>query len=275
MSKKALSILLAGGLILAAAAVDASAQGRVGQKTRVTGGNTQVATNLGQARLRAGEAAIYLRSGDLFVDRITDISSTRLVLETANSGEFALRDVWMVNYINEGWDFPEEREQLETNEHYIFLRDGGVIAGRIVDFSSAQLVYELRSGEKVAPGRIRRIYFSRQVPSGLAGQGQRQGGGGGVMDQVVGTWTNVAGGRGLQLQLRADGGARLTGQTRGGDTLNETGSWSFKPGDNAIVVVNITSGRQREAMTFGRDGELLIGIVYDKDAFGVLRLRRR
>jgi|GEM_PF-1749728 hypothetical protein len=280
MNMRKISVILAAGLILASAAVSASAQSQVNQKTRAGGtqvnrGQSQIQNqNQNQARLRAGEAAIYLRSGDLFVDRIIDISSTRLVLETANSGEFPLRDVWMVNYINEGWDFPEEREQQETNEHYIFLRDGGVIAGRIIDFSSAQLVYEMRGGEKIAPGRIRRIYFSRQIPSGLAEQENNQGGGR-VADAVIGTWTAMSGGRGFQLQLQNGGGARLTGTTRGGERFDATGRWGFQQGDNAIVVVNLDSGRRQETLTFGRDGELLIGIVYDKGVYGNLRLRRR
>ncbi len=270
MNKRKLTIILAAGLALS---LSAAAQMRPNQRT----GTQSIRTQNQAARLRAGEAAIYLRSGDLFVDRVTDISSTRLVLQTANSGEFQLRDVWMINFIDEGWDFPQERDQLETNEHYVFLRDGGIIAGRIVDFSSAQRVFEMRNGEKIEPARIRRIYFSRQVPAGLAGRendaaGGR--GGGDAADQVVGNWSLMSGSRTFRLQLNGDGGARLTYGGPGGQNRVATGRWGFKRGDDAIVVVEINSGRP-ETLTFGRDGDMLIGIVYDKDAYGPLRLRRR
>ncbi|MCX6561613.1 MAG: hypothetical protein NTZ26_13995 [Candidatus Aminicenantes bacterium] len=119
------------------------------------------------AQLRGGESAIFFKSGDVIIDRIIDMSSTRLVVGTANSGEFPMRDLWMINYVNENWNFPNERDQMETNEHYIFLKSGDVMSGRIVDFSSAQKVWELATGEKIAPGSIRRIYFSNRVPAGL------------------------------------------------------------------------------------------------------------
>ena len=117
--------------------------------------------------LRSGEAAIYLKNGDLVVDRILDISSTRLVLETENRGEFPLRDLWMINFVNDKWNFPDERNMIEGGGHYVFLKDGGITSGRITDFSSEQRVFDLDTGEKIAIGRIRRIYFSKNVPAGL------------------------------------------------------------------------------------------------------------
>jgi hypothetical protein len=118
-------------------------------------------------RLRSGEAAVYFKSGDLIVDRIIDISSARLVLETENNGEFPLRDLWMINFVTEEWNFPNERNLIETNDHYVFLRNGDVSSGRIVDFSSEQRVFEFETGEKFPIGQVRRIYFSKTVPRSL------------------------------------------------------------------------------------------------------------
>jgi hypothetical protein len=120
----------------------------------------------GQA-LRSGAAAIYFKSGDVIIDKIVDISSARLALETENNGEFPLRDLWMINFIDEGWNFPNERNLLETNEHYVFLRSGVVSSGRIVDFSSEQRVFEFETGEKFPIGQVRRIYFAKAVPRSL------------------------------------------------------------------------------------------------------------
>jgi hypothetical protein len=225
------------------------------------------------AQLRSGEAAIFFRSGDVIIDRVVDISSTRLVLQTANSGEFQLREVWMINYVNDSWDFPGERDQIETNEHYVFLKNGDVISGRVTDFSSDRLVYQLQTGDEIAPGRIRRIYFSKRVPVGLQDQGG-EGAGGGAVDMVPGTYRAVSNNRNVELRLDDGGGARLMFND-GGQRKTMNGTWNLKRGEEAIVVVNVSTGTERKSMTFGRDGQLLIGIVYDKDLLGTLRLRRQ
>lgn len=235
-------------------------------------GLTVLAVSTASAQLRAGEAAIFFRSGDVIVDRIIDISSTRLVLETAASGEFPLREVWMINYVNENWDFPNERDQIETNEHYIFLKNGDVLSGRIVDFSSERFVYQLQTGDEIASGRVRRIYFSKRVPAGLQDQGGA--GGGEAADQVPGVYQAVANNRNVELRLDDNGGARLAFND-GGRRRVLNGSWTLKRGEEAIVVLNVGTASERMTMTFGRDGQMLIGIVYDKDQFGTLRFRRQ
>lgn len=233
------------------------------------------------AQMRNGEAAIFFKSGDVIIDKIIDISSTRLVLETANNGEFPLRELWMINYVNENWNFPNEREQMETNEHYIFLKSGDVISGKIVDFSSEQIVWELETGEKLAPGRIRRIYFSKRVPAGLQDR-DNQGGtsgsvtsGGGAMNAVVGAYRGVGDSQNVELVLNDNGEARLTQMVNGRRGAAVNGNWSFLKGDTSIVAVNLGSAGSNTTMTFGRDGNDLIGLNYDKNTYGNLRLRKR
>lgn len=118
-------------------------------------------------RLRAGEQFIVLKNGDSMIGNIVDISSERLVLELRDGTNIPLRDLWMVNFVTEEWNFPQERNLIETNEHYIFLRSGDVSSGRIVDFSSEQRVFEFETGDKFAIGQVRRIYFSKNVPRSL------------------------------------------------------------------------------------------------------------
>ena len=123
-------------------------------------------TAFGQ-RLRAGEQFIVLKNGDSMIGNIVDISSERLVLELKDGTNIPLRDLWMINFVTEEWDFPQERNLIETNEHYVFVKSGDVASGRIVDFSSEQRVFEFETGEKFAIGQVRRIYFSKNVPRGL------------------------------------------------------------------------------------------------------------
>ena len=152
------------------------------------------------AQLRSGEAAIFFRSGDVIIDRVVDISSTRQVLQTANSGEFQMREVWMINYVNENWDFPGERDQIETNEHYVFLKNGDVISGRLTDFSSDRLVYQLQTGDEIAPGPDPPHLFLQAGSRGLQDQGG-EGAGGGAVDIVPGIYRAVANNRNVELRL--------------------------------------------------------------------------
>jgi len=121
----------------------------------------------GQPGLPPGSAAIYLKTGDLIVDRIVDISSARLVLQTGRNGEFPLRELWMINFLGREWNFPGERNLLESNEHYIFLKNGDAHSGRIVGFSPEEGAFGFASGEKFPIGEVRRIYFAKTVPRGL------------------------------------------------------------------------------------------------------------
>jgi hypothetical protein len=118
-------------------------------------------------RLRAGEQALFLKNGEEIVGRIVSFSGPRLTLALADGMEIALRDLWLINFVNEEWNFPQERNLIETSEHYIFLKSGDVAAGRIIDMNGEPRVLEFETGEKFALGQIRRIYFSRTVPRGL------------------------------------------------------------------------------------------------------------
>lgn len=118
-------------------------------------------------RLRAGEQAIFLKNGDTVIGAIVDINSERLVLELKDGTNIPLRDIWMVNFVNDQWNFPQERNLIETNEHYVFLKSGDVSSGRIVDFSGEPRNFEFATGEKYPIGAVRRIYFAKAVPRGL------------------------------------------------------------------------------------------------------------
>jgi len=121
-------------------------------------------------RLRANEAAIFLRNGNMIVGEIIDISSTRRVLQLKDGTEIKLINIWMINFINTNWNFPEERKRITTADHYFFLRNGSIIYGKIIDFSKNLRVFELDNGEKIKIGTIRRIYFSKSIPYKLRRQ---------------------------------------------------------------------------------------------------------
>ncbi|MGB9004204.1 MAG: hypothetical protein WCB96_00620 [Candidatus Aminicenantales bacterium] len=114
--------------------------------------------------LKAGEAAIFYRNGDMIIDEVTGISSARHVLELKNIPEIPLNNLWMINFINTEWFHFKELELVETNQHYIFLKNGEVYIGRIFNFNVDLGHFEFASGEKFPFGQVSRIYFTRNIP---------------------------------------------------------------------------------------------------------------
>ena len=121
----------------------------------------------GGQKLKAGEQAIFLKNGDTIIGAIIQIDAEKLSLELKDGTSVPLRDLWMVNFVNEQWNFPNERNLIETNEHYVFLKSGDVTSGRISAFRAEPREFEFESGEKFPFVSVRRIYFSKIVPRGL------------------------------------------------------------------------------------------------------------
>ena len=75
---------------------------------------------LGQ-KLKVGEQAFFLKNGDTLIGEIVEIDAEKSALLIKDGTSILLRDLWMVNFADEQWNFPSERDLIETNEHYIFL----------------------------------------------------------------------------------------------------------------------------------------------------------
>jgi exosome complex RNA-binding protein Rrp4 len=118
--------------------------------------------------LQSGQQAIFLNTGNRIIGEIIDISSTRLVLQIKSGQEISLSRIWMINFSNKNWYFPEELKRINTPQHYLFLKNDDVILGRVVDFSDRMRVFELEGGGKAEIGKLRRIYFSGVIPKKLA-----------------------------------------------------------------------------------------------------------
>ena len=214
-----------------------------------------------QTRMRSGEATIFFRSGDSIIDKILDISSERLVLETENNGAFPLRDIWMINFIDDNWNFPAERDQMEPRDNYVFLRNDAVSAGRIVDFSSDRRVFQFESGEEFPIAQVRRIYFSKNVPNAIQGKG-----GATVAQSVVasspwvGTFSRM-GPAAVEIILREDHTAQMTMGRGAAREMGFNGRWEqINQGSIRVTVTNQTNTRDLRTMTFGLEGDTLISL---------------
>jgi hypothetical protein len=244
------------------------------------------------AQLQRGDAAIYFLDGRVIYDHVTGIVTSNLNVQTPGNGEFPLRDVWLINYVEDQWDYPAERNQMNAGEHAIFLRNGNVATGQIVNFLSEREAgprkawgYKLRNGAQTTiytPANIARIYLSNAVPAAFTqNQDQNQNfnrnqnrnrnrNQRGADNPIVGSFGAIGNTNASQLQMNADGTARMVmnnGQSIGG-------TWMFNRGDTSIIVLRLNNGGSIMEMTFGRDGNDLVGLNYDKKIFGQLRFRK-
>ena len=235
--------------------------------------------------LHAGEAAIYKIGGLLIVDRINDISITRHVLETANNGNIPLQNIWMINFVDDKWNFPGERKQVTTNDHFVFMKNGAVSSGRIVDFSSARRWFEFDNGQKFPIGEIRRIYFSKTLPPGLAAQLEKE-------KPVpiplpatfIGEYERLDSEQVYLLRLKEDKTAEMVVPRFPGASvfirdLDKTlvGVWEAT-GDNQVTLKFAPSegvNRLSFVYVFNREGNVLIATGDAQATYGDLRLTRR
>jgi hypothetical protein len=117
--------------------------------------------------LKPGEQSFFLKNGDTLTGSIVELNAEKSAFELKDGTIVLLRDLWMVNFVNEQWNFPNERNLIESNEHYLFLKSGDVTSGRVTAFAADKREFELESGDKFPIAAVRRIYFSKNVPRGL------------------------------------------------------------------------------------------------------------
>ncbi len=231
------------------------------------------------AQLRRGDAAIFFRDGRVIFDQVTGIVTSNLIIQTPGNGQFPMRDVWLINYEENRWDYPGERERMAAGEHAVFLRNGNVASGQIVNFLSEHEAgpgrpwgYKLRKDGRTTiytPANISRIYYSKDVPAAFTRtQNTNQAS---TDNPVIGVYNTIGNSPAIEMQLAANGTARWTLLNGGGVTL---GTWRFNRGDTAIVVVRLSSGAGMMEMTFGRDARDLVGLSYDKRLYGQLRFQK-
>lgn len=109
--------------------------------------------------LTAMESVTFLKKGNKVADTVVDMSSRTGNVQYAKHAEIHRSNIWMINYVNDRWDFPKERQLLPEKLDIIFLRNDTYMVGEIVDFSSKRMVWEFKDGRFVKEHRVRRIYF--------------------------------------------------------------------------------------------------------------------
>jgi hypothetical protein len=118
-------------------------------------------------RLQPGTQAIFLKDGQSLAGKIVDVVLPQMDLKLEDEKTIPLRDVWMINFETAEWDFPEERNVLESNDCYVFLRSGDIFSGRLSAYSAETKSFVFASGEYFPLAQCRRMYFSKTVPRNI------------------------------------------------------------------------------------------------------------
>ncbi|MBN1939331.1 MAG: hypothetical protein JW843_07085 [Candidatus Aminicenantes bacterium] len=236
--------------------------------------------------LRAGEIAIWSGGGIRVIDNIIGISSTRPVIKTTYNGEIPLRDTWMINFVNDGWNFPGERNRIQSDDLHVFLKNNQVLTpGRIISFSSSQRVFEFESGESIPFGDVRRIYFTKSLPGDLAAQlGQADPAPTPEPDErFIGDYERLRPAPPIRLLLRADGTSRMeVPRFPNGPAASRNlvrilnGEWEATGSDRVTVRFERTGGnRWAFVYVFILDEGDLVATGEARRMYGDLRLNRR
>lgn len=125
--------------------------------------------------LSAAQSVTFLHDGNAVTDTIVDMSIRTGQVEYRRSPKLHKSRIWMINFENGQWDFPNERGQLSRNTDTIFLRNGHVQNVTIVDFSSRRRMFEFKRGGSVHESKVKRIYFCCvSLPGAYKGKQQSQ-----------------------------------------------------------------------------------------------------
>jgi hypothetical protein len=109
--------------------------------------------------LSALQSYTFLHDGNVVNGVIIDMSSRNGQVEYQDNMKVHRSRIWMINYMDGNYDFPQERNQLSNNTDTVFLRNGGIIRDNIVDYSSRRQVWEFGQTQAVHESQILRIYF--------------------------------------------------------------------------------------------------------------------
>ncbi len=112
-----------------------------------------------QTYFETGKCSTFFLDGNVIADTVNFMSSRSNRLGFINSGMFDIYNIWMVNFIGNEWNFPEEREQLGQTTDTLFLRNGGIIRDKIVTYSTKMKVFRFDKSAEIHISEVKRIYF--------------------------------------------------------------------------------------------------------------------
>jgi len=109
--------------------------------------------------LWGNEPITFLQDGTSLTEAINDIRGIRLKIEYVSGQRIPKYKIWMINFIDDNWNFPEERNQVSCQKDTIFLRNGNVLMENIVGYNNIRRIFHIETRGFVRAEEISRIYI--------------------------------------------------------------------------------------------------------------------
>ena len=140
------------------------------------------------ASFREGQCRVFYRDGGQKNAELEFLSSRSGQISFYGSGKEAFSGIWMLNFSDENWNFPQEQSRLNPGGDTVVYRDGRVDAVHIFSWSTNRRVFYLKNRaqdqetnkREIPVGAIARVYFGgNRVPEAFRprSEGRRDRGG--------------------------------------------------------------------------------------------------
>lgn len=111
-----------------------------------------------------GYSAIFPKAiNRYYVKKIVDVSRRSGRVDFSDRTRTTFTNIWLINYVDNRWNFPRERRLLSKKLDTIILKNGRYFQDLVIDFSSRRLVYEFKRHKPVHWSKIKRIYIAQRV----------------------------------------------------------------------------------------------------------------
>jgi hypothetical protein len=71
-------------------------------------------------------------------------------------------DLWLINFVDDNFDFAGERQRLNKRMDTIFLRNGRILHGNVVEFNERTGNFTFSRLSPIHESQIKRLYFCCQ-----------------------------------------------------------------------------------------------------------------
>lgn len=114
-----------------------------------------------QGNNNRGSSTSFIVDGRVVEDSLSYLNSRKAGF--TEGLQINTKDLWMINFENNRWDYPNERNRLAEDSDTLFMKDGEVLYGRITGFNKNNGTFTFRGMDPVHESHIKRIYFCCEV----------------------------------------------------------------------------------------------------------------
>jgi len=106
-----------------------------------------------------GQCTAFFKDGNVVTDVINFLSTRHPKIGFVDYDKYNLKNVWMLNFMNKKWDFPNERKRIKSQTDTIFLKNGQLFYDKIVTYSTKFKVFRFKKSNDIHVSKIKRIYL--------------------------------------------------------------------------------------------------------------------